>query len=290
MLDRCNFLSLHCRLSAGAVSRECPCSAGSGGQPTSPCRNGAIRSAFRPIPSGTLKRRSSRSKIASRWPPIWASTPSNPRSADANERAGLSAQAQAAKPYLRLDVQRPVNPPELSFAGTGKTKSGNRHHNRQHRAGLLARHSHGPHQHGSLGHDQKFRRIDGASRHRIALAGLYRRRRLSVGHREHRKMFADRRKVRRGARTGKSLGIGATPVGLLRIVNAVHSPWLGVTLDTGNFLKILTTSSQPSPHRRPTCMPDLFRRRRMVHARSGLRPHRGPASQGKLSRLHFAGI
>jgi sugar phosphate isomerase/epimerase len=32
-------------------------------------------------------------------------------------------------------------------------------------------------------------------------------------------------------------GLARTPEGLLRIVNAVNSPWLGVTLDTGNFLE-----------------------------------------------------
>jgi L-ribulose-5-phosphate 3-epimerase len=32
-------------------------------------------------------------------------------------------------------------------------------------------------------------------------------------------------------------GLGRTPEGLLRIVNAVNSPWLGVLMDTGNFLE-----------------------------------------------------
>lgn len=32
-------------------------------------------------------------------------------------------------------------------------------------------------------------------------------------------------------------GLARTPEGLLRIVDAVRSPWLGVTLDTGNFLE-----------------------------------------------------
>jgi sugar phosphate isomerase/epimerase len=32
-------------------------------------------------------------------------------------------------------------------------------------------------------------------------------------------------------------GLGLTPAGVLRIVNAVKSPWLRVTLDTGNFLE-----------------------------------------------------
>jgi sugar phosphate isomerase/epimerase len=32
-------------------------------------------------------------------------------------------------------------------------------------------------------------------------------------------------------------GLGRTPEGLLRVVDALHSPWLQVTLDTGNFLE-----------------------------------------------------
>jgi L-ribulose-5-phosphate 3-epimerase len=32
-------------------------------------------------------------------------------------------------------------------------------------------------------------------------------------------------------------GLGRTPEGVLRIVEAIHSPWLQVTLDTGNFLE-----------------------------------------------------
>ena len=32
-------------------------------------------------------------------------------------------------------------------------------------------------------------------------------------------------------------GLGRTPEGVLKIVGAVNSPWLGVTLDTGNFLE-----------------------------------------------------
>lgn len=32
-------------------------------------------------------------------------------------------------------------------------------------------------------------------------------------------------------------GLGRTPEGVLRIVDAIDSPWLGVTMDTGNFLE-----------------------------------------------------
>jgi L-ribulose-5-phosphate 3-epimerase len=32
-------------------------------------------------------------------------------------------------------------------------------------------------------------------------------------------------------------GLGRLPEGVLKIVDAVHSPWLGVLADTGNFLE-----------------------------------------------------
>ena len=32
-------------------------------------------------------------------------------------------------------------------------------------------------------------------------------------------------------------GLGLTPEGILRIVNAIDSPWLQITTDTGNFLE-----------------------------------------------------
>jgi sugar phosphate isomerase/epimerase len=32
-------------------------------------------------------------------------------------------------------------------------------------------------------------------------------------------------------------GLGRTAAGVLRIVEAIRSPWLGITLDTGNFLE-----------------------------------------------------
>ena len=32
-------------------------------------------------------------------------------------------------------------------------------------------------------------------------------------------------------------GLGRTPEGLLRIVDSLNSPWLKITLDTGNFLE-----------------------------------------------------
>src|SRR5258708_4402951 len=44
-------------------------------------------------------------------------------------------------------------------------------------------------------------------------------------------------------------GVGRTAAGVMRIVNAVRSPWLGVTADTGNFLEdTLPQLQQLAPH------------------------------------------
>ncbi len=86
-------------------------------------------------------------------------------------------------------------------------------------------------------------------------------------------------------------GLARTPEGLLRIVNAINSPWLGVNLDTGNFLEDPYERLEkiaPQGDLRPR--EDLLRRRRVVHARPGLRPHRRHVPQAWLPRLHIAGI
>jgi sugar phosphate isomerase/epimerase len=44
-------------------------------------------------------------------------------------------------------------------------------------------------------------------------------------------------------------GLGRTAEGVLRIVNAINSPWLKVTLDTGNFLEhMYEQMRQLAPH------------------------------------------
>ena len=50
-------------------------------------------------------------------------------------------------------------------------------------------------------------------------------------------MHRTRGASRRDDGPGKSLGLGRTAAGVLRIVDAIDSPWLRVTLDTGNFLE-----------------------------------------------------
>jgi L-ribulose-5-phosphate 3-epimerase len=66
-------------------------------------------------------------------------------------------------------------------------------------------------------------------------------------------------------------GLGLTPEGVLRIVNAVDSPWLRVTTDTGNFLE---EPYERLAHARAAHVPragqDLLRGRAVVHARPRL--------------------
>jgi sugar phosphate isomerase/epimerase len=86
-------------------------------------------------------------------------------------------------------------------------------------------------------------------------------------------------------------GLSRTPEGLLRIVNAIKSPWLGAMMDTGNFLedpydKLKTDRAEDGVR----AGQDLLRRRRMVHARSGLRAHREDSRRGELQRIRVAGI
>ena len=86
-------------------------------------------------------------------------------------------------------------------------------------------------------------------------------------------------------------GLARTPEGLLRILNAIQSPWLGALMDTGNFLedpypKLETDRAQDGV--RPG--EDLLRRRRMVHARPRLRPRREDLVRRELLRLRLARI
>ena len=86
-------------------------------------------------------------------------------------------------------------------------------------------------------------------------------------------------------------GLAHTPEGLLRIVDAVNSPWLGATLDTGNFLE--------DPYEK---LARIAPKAVHVHAKTyygggvwytldlGLRPHRRDPPQGELSELRRAGI
>src|SRR6266700_1374924 len=56
-------------------------------------------------------------------------------------------------------------------------------------------------------------------------------------HRRHPALPGEGGGMRRAPGARKPLGLARTPEGLLRIVNAINSPWLGVLMDTGNFLE-----------------------------------------------------
>ena len=86
-------------------------------------------------------------------------------------------------------------------------------------------------------------------------------------------------------------GLARTADGLMRIVNAVNSPWLGVLADTGNFL-----DDQYGAVREDRAQDglragqDLRGRRRVVFARHRLRPHREDSRGAAVPRLRVAGV
>ena len=77
-------------------------------------------------------------------------------------------------------------------------------------------------------------------------------------------------------------GLGRTPEGLLRIVNAVNSPWLRVTLDTGNFLEDpYDKLEKMRPEDGPTCRP-----RPTTAAACGTRSTSTTTASPRSSRKH----
>ncbi len=86
-------------------------------------------------------------------------------------------------------------------------------------------------------------------------------------------------------------GLGRTPEGVLRIIQAVDSPWLQATLDTGNFLEDPYDRLElDGAERRAGSGQDVLRRRHLVFARAGLRAHRRALAPPQLPRLRLAGI
>ena len=60
-------------------------------------------------------------------------------------------------------------------------------------------------------------------------------------------------------------GLGLTSKGVMKIVNAINSPWLSVTLDTGNFFDNREEQIKDlAPH---TC---LIQQKRILEVLSGL--------------------
>ena len=89
-------------------------------------------------------------------------------------------------------------------------------------------------------------------------------------------------------------GLGRTAEGVLKIVEAIKSPWLQITLDTGNFLENsyeqmekMASASVPLD---PGPGQDLLRRRPLVCARPRLCTDRRHLAQASLPRLDLARI
>ena len=88
----------------------------------------------------------------------------DPRKADAHARTTPICQTLKRQAFVTgLASVRAFDPPELPLAQGRGAEEEHRHHHRQHRTGLRARHSHGARQHRPLGHEQGFRRADEAT-------------------------------------------------------------------------------------------------------------------------------
>ena len=85
-------------------------------------------------------------------------------------------------------------------------------------------------------------------------------------------------------------GLGRDAAGVLRVIDAIKSPWLQATLDTGNFLEHQYEQyAQLAPAHSAGASEDLPRRWEVVHARHRL-PTRGrDPPGGELQRVHLSG-
>ena len=85
-------------------------------------------------------------------------------------------------------------------------------------------------------------------------------------------------------------GLTTRPETLLRIYQAVRSPWLGINLDTGNFPGEPVRGHRAARAARgDRAGQDVLRRGRVVHARPRLPAHRRHPAQGRLPGLGVAG-
>ena len=125
-----------------------------------------------------------------------------------------------------------------------------------------------------------------------ALAGYTDGTGLRMGHRRLTQLSADRREVRRGPGPRKPLGPGPRRQGVLRIVDAVNSPWLRACRSTpATSSKTPTTQLRSSAPKTPSsCRPRPTTAAALVHARPRLRPHRRDPRRAQLPRLHLAGV
>ena len=86
-------------------------------------------------------------------------------------------------------------------------------------------------------------------------------------------------------------GLGRTPEGVMRIVDAIDSPWLRVTMDTGNFLEDpYDRLEKLAPKTVLVQAKTYLRRRPLVLARTRLRPHREDAPQAQVHGLRLARV
>ena len=96
-------------------------------------------------------------------------------------------------------------------------------------------------------------------------------------HRIHQRASRKPRK-RSHPRLGEPLGLTRTPEGLLRILNAIDSPWLGALMDTEISLEEPYPKLAQIAPRAVFCRPKPFWRRQW-HAGSGLCPDRQHAQE-----------
>ena len=87
-----------------------------------------------------------------------------------------------------------------------------------------------------------------------------------MGYRLNRKLVGEAEKAGVVLGLENHWGLGLTPEGVLRIVDAIDSPWLKVTLDTGIFLKIHMKGCQNFQQRQSYFSgKNLLRRWKVVH-------------------------
>ena len=154
-----------------------------------------------------------------------------------DETARLPAEAQAAGVRQRPVALRLLDAPGLPLPEEGGAAEERRPHDQVHRAGLRAGHPDDAREHRHLGTSKNFDELMKNRGIEPPLPG-----------------FTDEDGfswvidgltacLKAAEKCGVTLGLenhwglGRTPEGVLQIVDAIKSPWLQVTLDTGNFLE-----------------------------------------------------
>ena len=107
----------------------------------------------------------------------------------------------------------------------------------EHRTGLQAGHPVDPREHGPLAEHQGFRRADAQRGIAPPLPGYTDEDAYPWVIEAFEKCLPTAEKCGVVLALENHWGLCRTPEGLLRIVNSIKSPWMGVTMDTGNFLE-----------------------------------------------------